>query len=135
MRHDPDFNSDPFMAGVRENIEDICIAIKRNIANHELKNSEISKLANERDKALDRAEKFKGIANSVYGMTIPCRCNGKPMFYDVTTGKKMLVDKEKYDDLVKWLDVINFSYDTMAFINPKPTWLPLVAEYLKDLTT
>lgn len=93
-----------------------------------------TKTKEERDKALEQKEFYKRQANSVYGMTVPCRCNGKQMFYDITTGKKILVDKEKYDDLVKWLDVINFSYDTMAFINPKPTWLPLVAEYLKDLT-
>ena len=97
--------------------------------------SSLTATIKERDEALERAERFKGIANSVYGISLPCRCNGKQMFYDVTTGKKILVDKEKYDDLIKWLDTINFTYDTMTFINPKPTWLPLVSDYLKDLTT
>ena len=97
--------------------------------------SSLTATINERDKALEQKEFYKRQANSVYGMTVPCRCNGKQMFYDVITGKKILVDKEKYDDLIKWLDTINFSYDTMTFINPKPTWLPLVSDYLKDLTT
>ena len=43
MKIDSDFNSDPFMAVVRENIIDICAAEKKNISNHELKNSEIAK--------------------------------------------------------------------------------------------
>ena len=97
--------------------------------------SSLTATIKERDKALEQKEFYKRQANSVYGMTVPCRCNGKQMFYDVITGKKILVDKEKYDDLIKWLDTINFSYDTMTFINPKPTWLPLVSDYLKDLTT
>lgn len=101
MRHDPDFNSDPFMAGVRENVRDICNICYRNIENNNLKNSEIAKLTKERDKALEQKEFYKRQANSVYGMTLPCRCNGKQMFYDVTTGKKILVDKEKYDDIVE----------------------------------
>ena len=62
MKHDPNFNSDPFMAGVRENVKDICSAGKINITNDDLKNSEIARLAEEKDKALERAEKFKAIA-------------------------------------------------------------------------
>jgi hypothetical protein len=50
MRNDSDFNSDPFMAGIKENIIDICAAEKKNIANHDLKNSEIARLANKNDK-------------------------------------------------------------------------------------
>lgn len=87
----------------------------------------------ERDNALERAEKFKGIANSVYGMTMPSRCNGKQMFCDIATGKKILIDKKKYDELVEWIDAINTTYDTMFFMN-KPAYLPLMIEHLNDLT-
>jgi uncharacterized coiled-coil DUF342 family protein len=87
----------------------------------------------ERDKALERAEKFKGVANSVYGMTIPSRCNGKQMFCDIATGKKILIDKKKYDELVEWIDAINTTYDTMFFMN-KPAYLPIMIEHLNDLT-
>jgi hypothetical protein len=133
MRHDPDFKSDPFMAGVRENILDICNACEKNIANNDLKNSEIARLTEEIDKALDRAEKFKGVANSVYGITIPSRCNGKQAFCDIATGKKILIDKKKYDELVEWIDAINTTYDTMFFMN-KPAYLPIMIEHLNDLT-
>ena len=134
MIYDPDFNSDPFMAGVRENIKDVCTAEKRNIANYDLKNSEISKLTKERDKALERAEKFKGIANSVYGMTIPGRCCGKQITADVITGKKILVDKEKYDNLVEYVANINLTYDTVFCMMDKPVYLSTITESLNDLT-
>jgi hypothetical protein len=90
-------------------------------------------MQDERDKALERAEKFKGIANSVYGMTIPGRCNGKQAFCDIATGKKILIDKKKYDELVEWIDAINTTYDTMFFMN-KPAYLPIMIEHLNDLT-
>ena len=109
MRHDPDFNSDPFMAGVRENILDICNACEKNIANNELKNSEIARLTEERDKTLERAEKFKGIANSTYGMTIPCRCCGKQVMADILSGKKIPISKNKYDSILTSLKLINSS--------------------------
>ena len=134
MRNDSDFNSDPFMAGIRENIIDICTAEKKNIANHELKNSEIARLTEEIDKALERAEKFKGIVNSVYGMTIPGRCCGKQMFCDIATGKKILVDKKKYDDLVEYVDNINLTYDTIFCMIDKPVYLSTIMEDLNNLT-
>jgi DNA repair exonuclease SbcCD ATPase subunit len=90
-------------------------------------------MQDERDKALERAEKFKGIVNSVYGMTIPGRCNGKQAFCDIATGKKILIDKKKYDELVEWIDAINTTYDTMFFMN-KPAYLPIMIEHLNDLT-
>lgn len=137
MKFDHDFNSDPFMAVVRENIKDICTAEKRNIANHELKNSEIARLAEERDKALERAEKFKGIANSVYGMTVPGRCCGKQAFTDVATGKKIIINKVRYDSLVESVDTINTTYDILKradFTTNKPAWLPGLLSSIKDLT-
>lgn len=137
MKFDRDFNSDPFMAGVRENIKDICAAEKRNIANYELKNSEIARLSNEKNQALERAEKFKGIANSVYGMTIPGRCNGKQMFCDITTGKKILINKEKYDDLMECVNNISLTYEIMKltpFSMDRPSWLSGIINRINDLT-
>lgn len=176
MKFDHDFNSNPFMAGVRENIKDICAAEKKNIANNDLKNSEIARLStdlnewkikckakdtdyemlknklkaceiilestqdsltvttNERDKALERAEKFKGIANSVYGMTTPGRCCGKQMWYDITTGKKIPIDKKKYDNLVEYVANINLTYDNMFCMMDKPVYLSTITESLDNLT-
>lgn len=57
---------------------------------------------------LDLKEQYRHIANSVYGMTIPGRCYGKQMFYDVTTGTKILIDKKKYDDLVEYVAKYKF---------------------------
>lgn len=133
MKLDVDFNSDPFMAGVRENIKDICSAEEKNIANHELKNSEIARLTEERDKALERAEKFKGIANSVYGISIPGRC-----CYKQITGKKILVDKEKYDDLIECVNNINTTYEILKcadFTMNKPVWFDGIMHRIKTLTT
>lgn len=127
MKLDVDFNSDPFMAGVRENIKDICAAEKRNLANHELKNSEISKLAKERDKALEDKEVYKRQANSVYGMTIPCGCNGK----------KILINKEKYDDLIECVNTINATYDILKcadFTMNKPVWFEGIIHRIENLT-
>lgn len=127
MKLDIDFNSDPFMAGVRENIKDICAAEKRNLANHELKNSEISKLAKERDKALEHKEFYKRQANSVYGMSIPCRCNGK----------KILINKEKYDDLIECVNTINATYDILKcadFTMNKPVWFEGIIHRIENLT-
>lgn len=134
IKFDYDFNSDPFTAGVRENIKDICTAEKKNIANHDLKNSEIARLANERDRALERAEKFKGIVNSVYGMTIPTRCCGKQLMADILSGKKIPIDKKKYDDLVEYVANINLTYDTMFCMMDKPVYLSAITESLDDLT-
>jgi hypothetical protein len=57
----------------------------------------------------------------------------KQMFCDITTGKKILIDKKKYDELVEWIDAINTTYDTMFFMN-KPAYLPIMIEHLNDLT-
>lgn len=103
-------------------------------ANDDLKNSEIARLANERDNALERAEKFKGIANSVYGMTIPSRCCGKQVFADVMTRKKILIDKKKYDDLVEYVANINLTYDTMFCMMDKPVYLSTITDSLNNLT-
>lgn len=107
MRHDSDFNSGPFMAGVRENVKDICAAEKKNIANHDLKNNEIARLTEERDKALEQKEFYKRQANSVYGFVMPIRCCGKQVMADILSGKKIPVDKKKYDDLVEKVFIIN----------------------------
>lgn len=134
MIHDSDFSSDPFMAGVRENIKDICDAEKRNIANHELKNGEIARLANEKERALERAEFYKRMANSVYGIIMSRRCNGKQAFCDIVNGKKILVDKKKYDDLVEYVANINLTYDTIFCMMDKPVYLSTITESLEDLT-
>lgn len=102
-----------------------------------LKNSEIARLTEERDKALERAEKFKGIANSVYGMTIPTRCFGKQMTADIVTGKKILVDKKKYDDLMECVNNIDLTYEMMKltpFSMDRPSWLSGVINRINDLT-
>lgn len=134
MIHDADFNSDPFMAGVRENIKDICSAEKTNISNNDLNNSEIVRLTKERNKALEQKEFYKRQANSVYGMTIPVRCCGKQVFADVATGKKIIIDKKKYDDLVGYINAINLTYDAMFCMMDKPVYLSTITESLNDLT-
>lgn len=140
MKFDHDFNSNPFMAGVRENIKDICAAEKKNIANHDLKNSEIARLTDERDKALERAEKLKGIANSIYGMTIPTRCCGKQVMADILSGKKIPISKDKYESILTSLKLIDLSYEgvygTTIHISPKPKpiWLPGLMREIKNLT-
>jgi hypothetical protein len=137
MKFDADFNSDPFMAGVRENIKDICYAEKRNIANHELKDGEIAKLVKEKNNLYALKNNYKRIANSVYGITIPGRCNGKQMFCDITTGKKILVDKEKYDDLMECVNNISLTYEMMKltpFSMDRPLWLSGIINRIEDLT-
>lgn len=137
MKFDPDFNSDPFMAGVRENIKDICIAIKRNIANHELKNSEITRLANEKKQALERSEFYKRQANSVYGMIVPTRRCGKQAFCDAVNGKKILIDKKKYDDLIECVNNISLTYEMMKltpFSMDRPSWLSGIINRINNLT-
>jgi DNA repair ATPase RecN len=150
MRNDSDFNSDPFMAGIKENIIDICAAEKKNIANHDLKNSEIARLANKNDKRkeilelradisrlLKEKEMYKRIANSVYGIGMPSRCNGKQMFCDITTGKKILIDKEKYDDLMECVNNISLTYEMMKltpFSMDRPLWLSGIINRIEDLT-
>lgn len=211
MIHDTVFNSDPFMTGVGENIRDICDACFKNIANYELKNSEITKAADALKKVNDKNEgltnilkeiidyvadimlatrttdydkmisdltdvslkigvktiddgpmygisvtltilikilrernslfalknNYKRMANSIYGMTIPCRCNGKQMYADITTGKKILIDKEKYDDLMECVNDINLTYEMMKIIpfsTERPTWLPGVINRISNLT-
>lgn len=134
MIHDSDFNSSPFMTGVRENIKDICIAEKKNIANHELKNSEIARLANEKKQALERSEFYKRQANSVYGMIVPTRCCGKQLMADILSGKKIPVDKKKYDDLVEYIANINLTYDSMFCMMDKPVYLSTITESLNNLT-
>lgn len=134
MRHDSDFNSDPFMAGVRENIKDICTAEKKNIANNDLKNSEITRLTEERDKALEQKEFYKRQANSVYGFTMPTRCCGKQLTADILSGKKIPISKKKYDDLVEYVSNINLTYDTMFCMFDKPVYLSTITESLNNLT-
>lgn len=103
---------------------------------HEL----LTKTIEERDKALERAEKFKGIANSVYGITVPGRCCGKQLMADILSGKKIPISKDKYDAIITSLKLIDLSYEgmygTMIRISPKPkpTWLPGLLSELKDLT-
>lgn len=92
------------------------------------------KIVEERNKALDLKEQYRRIANSVYGMTIPGRCCGKQMFYDVTTGTKILIDKKKYDDLVEYVANINLTYDNMFCMMDKPIYLSTITESLNDLT-
>jgi DNA repair exonuclease SbcCD ATPase subunit len=81
---------------------------------------------------LDSTHDLKN-SESVYGITIPSRCNGKQAFCDIATGKKILIDKKKYDELVEWIDAINTTYDTMFFMN-KPAYLHIMIEHLNDLT-
>lgn len=103
----------------------------------ELKNSEIARLAAEKDKALERAEFYKRMANSVYGMIIPVRRCGKQVFADVATGKKIIIDKVRYDSLVESVDTINTTYDILKradFTMNKPAWLPGLLSSIKDLT-
>lgn len=88
----------------------------------------------ERDKALERAEFYKRQANSIYGMTVPGRCCGKQMFCDIATGKKILIDKKKYDDLVEYVANINLTYDTVFCMMDKPVYLSTITESLNDLT-
>lgn len=124
------FNSTPFMAGVRENIKDICTAEKRNIANHDLKNGEISKLS-------EKIEKLKGQLNSMYGYSIMItgsRCCGKQVMADILSGKKIPVDKKKYDDLVEYVSNINLTYDNIFCMMDKPVYLSTITESLNDLT-
>lgn len=132
--HDSDFNSDPFMAGVRENVKDICTAEKRNVANHDLKNSEIARLTEERDKALEQKEFYKRQANTVYGFTIPTRCCGKQLTADILSGKKIPISKKKYDDLVEYVNNINLTYDNIFCMMDKPVYLSAITESLNDLT-
>jgi len=150
MKNDSDFNSDPFMAGIRENIIDICTAEKKNIANNDLKNSEIARLANKNDKRkeilelradisrlLKEKEMYKRIANSVYGIGIPSRCNGKQAFCDIATGKKILIDKEKYDDLMECVNNISLTYEMMKltpFSMDRPSWLSGIINRINNLT-
>lgn len=208
------FGSDYFtrdMNDIRTNILDICAYEKKNIANHKLKNSEITKAADALKKVNDKNEgltnilkeiidyvadimlatrttdydkmisdltdvslkigvktiddgpmygisvtltilikilrernslfalknNYKRMANSIYGMTIPCRCNGKQMYADITTGKKILIDKEKYDDLMECVNDINLTYEMMKIIpfsTERPTWLPGVINRISNLT-
>ncbi len=141
MKFDPAFNSGPFMAGVRENIKDICRSEKLHIANNDLLSSEIARLVKEKDKALERAEFYKRQANSVYGMSIPYRCNGKhglrDMLDEFATGKKILIDKKKYDDLLECVNNISLTYEMMKIIPfsmDRPAWLSGVINRINDLT-
>lgn len=100
-------------------------------------NASLKTITKERDKALEQKEFYKRQANSVYGMTIPGRCNGKQMFYDVTTGKKILVDKEKYDDLMECVNNISLIYE-MTKLTPfsmdRPSWLSGIINRINNLT-
>lgn len=88
----------------------------------------------ERDKALEQKEFYKRQANSVYGMTVPTRCCGKQIIADILSGKKILVDKRKYDDLVEYVANINLTYDTMFCPMDKPVYLFTITESINDLT-
>jgi hypothetical protein len=136
MKFDADFNSDPFMAGVKENIKDICFGEKKNIANHELKDGEIAKLA-------EKIEKLKSQFNSMYGYDVMItggRCCGKQLMADILNGKKIPISKDKYDSILTSLKLIDISYEgvygTTIRISPKPkpTWLPGLMTEIKNLT-
>lgn len=95
------------------------------------------KTTKERDRALERAEKFKGIANSVYGMTIPGRYCGKQLMADILSGKKIPISKDKYDDLVECVNNINITYDILKcadFTMNKPLWFDGIINRIKNLT-
>jgi lipoate synthase len=80
---------------------------------------------------------YKRIANSVYGIGMPSRCNGKQMFCDITTGKKILIDKEKYDDLMECVNNISLTYEMMKltpFSMDRPLWLSGIINRIEDLT-
>lgn len=133
MKFDKDFNSDPLMAGVRENIKDICAAEKKK--NDKAK--EVQELRSEISDLLQKNEFYKRTANSLYGMTIPGRCCGKQMTADVITGKKILVDKKKYDDLLECVNDISLTYEMMKIIPfsmDRPTWLSGVINRIENLT-
>lgn len=127
MTFDTDFNSDPFMVGVGENIKDICSAVEINFELKELYKSQFSK-------ALERAEFYKRQANSVYGMTVPTRCCGKQLMADILSGKKIPIDKKKYDNLVEYVANINLTYDTIFCMMDKPVYLSTITESLDELT-
>lgn len=99
--------------------------------------SSLTATIKERDKAIEQKEFYRIQANSVYGMTVPCGCNSKQMFYDVATGKKILVDKEKYDNLVECVNTINTTYDILKcadFTMNKPVWFDGIIHRIKNLT-
>lgn len=58
----------------------------------------------ERDRALEQKEFYKRQANSVYGITIPTRFCSRQLMADILSGKKIPIDKKKYDDLVESLN-------------------------------
>lgn len=94
----------------------------------------VTVITKERDKALERAEFYKRQANSVYGMTVPTRCCGKQVMTDILSGKKIPIDKKKYDDLVEYVANINLTYDNMFCMMDKPVYLYTITESLNDLT-
>lgn len=94
----------------------------------------VTVITKERDKALERSEFYKRQANSVYGMTVPTRRCGKQAFCDAVNGKKILIDKKKYDDLVEYIANINLTYDSMFCMMDKPVYLSTITESLNNLT-
>lgn len=99
--------------------------------------SSLTATIKERDDALEKIEQYKRLANCIYGISAPVRCNGKQMFYDITTGKKILVDKEKYDNLVEGVNTINTTYDILKCADctmDKPSWFEGIINRIEDLT-
>lgn len=94
-------------------------------------------MRDERDKALERAEFYKRQANSVYGMSMPTRCCGKQLMADILSGKKIPIDKKKYDSLMECVNNISLTYEMMKltpFSMDRPSWLSGIINRIKDLT-
>lgn len=96
--------------------------------------SSLTATIKERDKALEGKEFYKRQANSVYGMIVPTRCGGKQIIADILSGKKILIDKKRYDDLVEYVANINLTYDTIFCMMDKPVYLSTITESINDLT-
>lgn len=115
----------------------------------------LTEMTNKRDKALERAEKYKGRLNSIYGyhdtddaaveyclydygIITGGRCCGKQLMNDILSGKKIPINKEKYDDLVEFTNNLNSTYyDTLKWLGistNKPVWLDGMTKRIKNLT-
>lgn len=95
------------------------------------------RILKERNSLFALKDHYKRMANSIYGISIPGRCCGKQMTADVITGKKILVDKEKYDDLMECVNNISLTYEMMnltPFSMDRPSWLSGVINRINDLT-
>lgn len=89
------------------------------------------------EEGLERAEFYKRQANSVYGMIVPTRCCGKQLMADILSGKKIPVDKRKYDDLMECINKISLTYEMMEFTPfsmNRPSWLSGIINRINNLT-